>query len=161
MTVEPAETIIIRRARDGEDVELSALVMRSVQQTWRYSDEFMAWNLEDITIEPAQISEMITNVIEVGGRVAGVYVLRGEAPVMELSRMMIEPEMTRRGLGRLLWDHAVETARQQGVRVLTIDSDPNAEGFYQRMGAVTIGAHDWSPPMMLDWHVKIMQYQIH
>ncbi|HEX7103628.1 MAG TPA: GNAT family N-acetyltransferase [Nitrolancea sp.] len=160
MTDEPAETIIIRRARDGEDVDLTALVMRSVQRTWGYPNAFMNWNPEDIAIEPAHISEMITNVAEVGGRLAGVYVLRGEAPEMELSRMMIEPEMTRRGLGRILWNHAVETARQHRVRELTIDSDPNAEGFYQRMGAVTIGAHDWSPPMMPGWHVKIMKYQI-
>jgi GNAT superfamily N-acetyltransferase len=160
MTVEPAETIIIRHACDGEHVELTELVMRSVQRTWGYPDEFMDWNPEDIMIEPEHITEMITNVLEVDGRLAGVYVLRGEAPEMELSRMMIAPEMTRLGLGRLLWNHMVDTAREHGVRELTIDSDPNAEGFYQRMGAVTIGAHDWSPPMMPGWHVKIMKYQI-
>jgi len=79
---------------------------------------------------------------------------------MELSRMMVDSGLTRLGLGRLLWNHAVETARQLGLRELTIDSDSNAEGFYQRMGAVTIGEHDWSPPMMPGWHVKIMKYQI-
>jgi N-acetylglutamate synthase-like GNAT family acetyltransferase len=160
MTGEPGETITIRRARAGEEVDLTALVMRSVQQTWDYPDEFMNWNPEDITIEPEHISAMITNVLEVDGRVVGVYVLRGEAPSMELSRMMIEPEKTRLGFGRLLWEHAVETARQLGVRELTIDSDPNAEMFYQRMGAVSIGVHDWSPPMIPGWHVKIMKYQI-
>ena len=159
MSVEPVETILIRPARDGEHDTLTALVTRSVQGTWGYPDEFMAWNPEDIIIEPEHISEMITNVIEVDGRVAGVYVLRG-SPEMELSRMMVDSGLTRLGLGRLLWNHAVETARQLGLRELTIDSDSNAEGFYQRMGAVTIGEHDWSPPMMPGWHVKIMKYQI-
>jgi N-acetylglutamate synthase-like GNAT family acetyltransferase len=160
MTIDPSGAVIIRRAHEGEDVALTALVLRSVQQTWGYSDEFMAWEPDDIVITPAHLRDMITYVLEVDGQLAGVYVLRGEAPTMELSRMMIEPEMTRQGLGRIFWDHAVETARRLGVRELTIDSDPNAEGFYQRMGAVTIGQHEWSPPMLPGWHVKIMTYQI-
>jgi GNAT superfamily N-acetyltransferase len=160
MTIEPSGTIIIRRARDGEDVALTELVLRSVQRTWGYSDEFMAWEPDAIVITPTHISDMITNVLEIDGLVAGLYVLRGDAPSMELSRMMIDPEMTRLGLGRLLWEHAVETARRLGVRELTLDADPNAEPFYQRMGAVSIGQQDWSPPMMPDWHVKIMKYQI-
>jgi GNAT superfamily N-acetyltransferase len=160
MTADPSETVLIRRARGGEDVTLTALVMRSVQQQWNYSAEFMAWNPEEIAIAPHHLIEMITNVLEVGGRVVGLYVLRGEAPEMELSRMMIEPDMIGQGYGRVLWDHAVEIARGLGVREITIDGDPNAEGFYQRMGAETVGEHEWSPPMMPDWHVKIMKYTI-
>jgi GNAT superfamily N-acetyltransferase len=160
MEPDPVETINIRPARDGEHVALTALVIRSVEGTWDYPDEFMAWNLEDIIIEPEHIRDMITNVVEVDGRVAGVYVLRGGAPEMELSRMMVDAGSTGRGLGRLLWEHAVETAKQFGVGELKIDSDPNAEGFYLRMGAVTIGEFDWSPPMMPGWHVKTMKYRI-
>ncbi len=160
MTRHPSDTILIRRARDGEHVALTALVMRSVQQQWGYSAEFMEWNPEDIAIAPQHVTEMITNVLEVGGRVVGLYVLRGTAPEMELSRMMIEPDMVGQGFGRVLWNHAVETARDHGVREITIDSDPNAEGFYQRMGAQTIGEHEWTPPMMPDWHVKLMKYTV-
>jgi GNAT superfamily N-acetyltransferase len=152
--------LIIRRAREGEDVVLTDLVMRSVQQRWRYPAEFMEWHPEYIAIGPHHVDSMITNVLEVGGQVVGVYVLRGEPPQMELSRMMIDPAMIGHGYGRLMWDHASETARSLGVHLLTIDSDPNAEGFYQRMGAITVGEQDESPPMMPGWHVKIMQYSI-
>ena len=160
MTADPSNTVFIRRAREGEDVALTALVMRSVQQQWSYSAEFMEWNPEDIAIAPHHLAEMITNVLEVGGRVVGLYVLRGEAPEMELSRMMIEPDMIGQGYGRVLWNHAVETAHGLGVREITIDSDPNAEGFYLRMGAKTVGQHEWAPPMLPNWHVKILKYMI-
>jgi GNAT superfamily N-acetyltransferase len=151
---------VIRPARTGEHIALTELVMRSVQQRWGYTPEFMAWEPEHIEIAPEHLTDAITNVLEVGGRVAGVYVLRGEAPEMELSRMMVEPDVIGTGYGRRLWEHAVEAARSLGVRTLTIDSDPNAEPFYRRMGAETVSEHDWEPPMMPGWRVKKMRFTI-
>jgi predicted N-acetyltransferase YhbS len=44
-----------------------------------------------------------------------------------------------RGIGRALFLHAVNKARELGARTLYIESDPNAEGFYLRMGANRVG----------------------
>ena len=74
--------------------------------------------------------------------------------------MMIEPSAIGTGCGRLLWDHAVSTAQALGISVITLDADPNAEPFYRRMGAETVGEHDWEPPMMPGWRVKKMRYTI-
>jgi GNAT superfamily N-acetyltransferase len=150
----------IRAARPGEDVLLSELAFRSSQEHWNYPPEFMEWEPESIAITPDFLTERITNLLEIEGRVVGFYVLSGEAPEMELSRMMIEPDMIGKGYGRLLWDHAVETARSHGVRKMTLDADPNAEAFYQRMGAVTTGELDLIPPMLPDWRLKAMEYEI-
>jgi GNAT superfamily N-acetyltransferase len=149
-----------RPSRPGEDVALTDLVMRSVQQRWDYSPEFMAWEPEHLVIQPEHIAQAITNVLEIDGRVAGLYMLRGEPPEVELSRMMIEPDAIGTGYGRRMWEHAVATARTLGARVITIDSDPNAESFYRHMGAETVGEHDWTPPMMPGWRVKTMRFVI-
>lgn len=58
---------------------------------------------------------------------------------MELEHFWVEPSSIGRGLGRTLFDHAVATARTAGGRSLFIDSDPNAEPFYERMGAERVG----------------------
>lgn len=160
--METSETgpMLIRPARTGEDVALTDLAMRSVQERWRYPADFMEWEPESITVGPEHLTEMIANVLEERGRLIGFYVLRGEAPEMELSRMMVEPDAIGTGCGKRLWDHAVHTAESLGVRTLTIDSDPNAEGFYQRMGAQTVGEHDWTPPMMPGWRVKKMCFSV-
>lgn len=152
-------TMVIRPARTGEDVALTELAVRSVQH-WGYTPEFMEWEPEVIAVHPEHLTEGLTNVLEDGGRVIGFYVLRGRAPEMELSRMMVEPDKIGTGCGKRLWKHAVQTARSLGVQTLTIDADPNAEPFYQRMGAETVGEHGWTPPMMPDWHVKKMRYLI-
>lgn len=40
-----------------------------------------------------------------------------------------------RGLGRALFAHACNLARRAQIRSLTIQSDPNAAGFYAALGA--------------------------
>ncbi len=86
--------------------------------------------------------------------------LRGDPPEMELSRLMVEPDRVGVGIGRALWEHAVATARSLGAILITLDADPNAEPFYRRMGAVTVGVADWEPPMMPGWRVRLMRYEI-
>lgn len=139
---------------------LTELSFRSCQQVWNYSDEFMAWEPDAISVTAEHIESHMTTVLEQGGNILGFYVLRGEPPEIEMSRLMIAPEAVGTGCGRLLWNHAVETVRSLGASVMTLDADPNAEPFYQRMGAVTIGEHDWEPPMMPSWRVKKMRFEI-
>jgi len=45
----------------------------------------------------------------------------------------------RSGVGRALLEHALQTACALGYRFMDFESDPNAEGFYRKMGAVRIG----------------------
>ncbi|HXC76915.1 MAG TPA: GNAT family N-acetyltransferase, partial [Candidatus Acidoferrum sp.] len=42
--------------------------------------------------------------------------------------------------GRLMWEEAVQQARDRGATRLTLESDPNAAGFYERMGARRTGS---------------------
>ena len=43
------------------------------------------------------------------------------------------------GVGRALFAHARSRAEQLKMQVLELSADPNAEGFYERMGAKRIG----------------------
>lgn len=150
----------IRPARPGEHVALTELAMRSVREIWGYPDEFMAWEPEAITVEAAHIANDTVSVLEEGGHPVGFTMLRGVPPEIELSRLMVEPDRAGSGVGRALWEHAVETARRLGADVLTLDADPNAEPFYLHMGAVTVGVADWEPPMMPGWRVRMMRYEL-
>ena len=46
----------------------------------------------------------------------------------------------RRGVGRSLFLHAIERAKSAGCVEITIESDPNAEGFYLKLGAIRTGS---------------------
>ena len=49
------------------------------------------------------------------------------------------PNAMNQGVGRALFAHAVERGKALGYRAMEIESDPNAEGFYQKLGARGIG----------------------
>jgi GNAT superfamily N-acetyltransferase len=60
--------------------------------------------------------------------------------------MWVDPPYLRRGIGARLLAHAMETVRGLGGTELRVASDPNAEGFYRRMGARRVGEAPSTPP---------------
>jgi predicted N-acetyltransferase YhbS len=69
----------------------------------------------------------------------GLYVIDVPDGVPTLCDLWVEPSAIGSGLGRTLWAHLLGQARGLGHRALLIESDPNAEGFYLRMGARRVG----------------------
>jgi GNAT superfamily N-acetyltransferase len=65
----------------------------------------------------------------------GFYALVGEG----LEHLWVTPEHMGTGVGRALFEHAVRRAASMGAETLKIEADPNAEGFYLRMGARRVG----------------------
>ncbi|HTJ32387.1 MAG TPA: GNAT family N-acetyltransferase [Dactylosporangium sp.] len=128
----------LRPARPDEAAPLSALALRSKAQ-WGYDARFLEACRADLTLHPDDIATRRTVVAEDSGQVIGFYTLDGTPPVGELGNLWIEPAHLRRGIGRRLWTHAIDTARTLGFASLLIDADPHAEGFYAAMGAERIG----------------------
>ena len=54
--------------------------------------------------------------------------------------MFVAPAATGHGIGAALFADALHVASSAGLETLRIDSDPNAAGFYERMGAATVGS---------------------
>jgi GNAT superfamily N-acetyltransferase len=65
----------------------------------------------------------------------GFYALVERGREVELEHLWVSPEHIGAGIGRALFDHAVCRAAALGPTTLSIEADPNAEGFYRRMGA--------------------------
>ena len=53
--------------------------------------------------------------------------------------MFIDPQYMNMGLGKVLWQKILDETKKQKILSFTIDSDPNAEVFYLKMGGVKIG----------------------
>ena len=132
---------VIRPADPGEAEALSALALRS-KGYWGYDDDFLAACAAELTVSPAQIGTELVAVCVDDGALVGFYVVAGEPPRAELAALFVEPEAIGRGYGRLLWHHAIATARAAGFESVGLDADPGAAPFYAAMGAERIG---WSP----------------
>lgn len=128
----------IRAVRPGEAELLSRLALRSKAQ-WGYPPDFIEDCREELTLAPEFIEARPVYVAESGGRVEGFYSLLPAGTDVELLHLFVEPDVIGAGRGRLLWRHAVNTARLLGHGRIIIRSDPGAEQFYLRMGARRVG----------------------
>lgn len=134
--------VTIRRARPDEVVALNALIMRS-KLHWGYAVDVgeayrLALSLGADTIERNHVV-----CAEVDGRLAGVaqVIARADGDA-ELEHLFVEPAFIGQGVGRRLWQRAVELARSLEATALVFDSDPHARAFYERQGAVVVGEHE-------------------
>ena len=97
-----------------------------------------AW-AADLTIRPEDTAAMRVRVAEDANGVLGFYGLMGSGPRVHLEHLWIDPEHMGKGIGRSLIGDALVEAARLGAYVIAIESDPNAEPFYQRMGAIRVG----------------------
>lgn len=58
----------------------------------------------------------------------------------EISHLWVDPDHQGGGVGGLLVEHALRTARTGGARAVRVEADPGAVTFYTRVGFVTVGA---------------------
>jgi len=128
----------LRLARPAEAASLSELAFRS-KASWGYEGAFMEACRAELTVDPAAITRGDVVVLEADHGIAGFYGLAHWNSGLELSHFFVDPDAMGRGAGRTLWADAVRRARIRGVQHLLIQSDPNAEGFYLKLGAERIG----------------------
>jgi ribosomal-protein-alanine N-acetyltransferase len=130
--------IDIRHAAPREAAELTGIA-REAKAMWGYARQALAAWEEQLTIAESEVALRPVFVALMDGRIAGFYSLAPGSEDWELDNLWVRPSHVRRGIGAAMLSHALERAREGGARGVCIDSDPNAEPFYLRAGAVRVG----------------------
>jgi GNAT superfamily N-acetyltransferase len=129
---------VIREARPGEAADLTGLARRA-KAHWDYEPDLLARFVADIEISEEAVAAREVRVFEdAGGTVVGVVRLVPGRPAI-LEDLWVDPSAIGTGVGRRLWEDAVERTRADGHGAIELDADPNAVGFYEHMGAIRIG----------------------
>ncbi len=147
----------IRKASPEEAATLTQIA-HDAKRYWGYPESWVERWQDDLTLTAEFISGNEVYVAETdpglpaeseapmtglpsatGGRIAGFYAIAMTGEKAELEHMWVRPERIGSGCGKALMMHALETAAFLNAAALEISADPNAEGFYKRMGATRIG----------------------
>lgn len=128
----------IRRARAADAPTLTRLA-DAAKRYWRYPDALMLQWKDALTVSEDFIDTYPVYCAVDGDEVIGFYAFSGAGDTRELEHFWVAPDRMGAGVGTRLFAHALLTLRETGGRALRIASDPNAEGFYRRMGARRIG----------------------
>jgi ribosomal protein S18 acetylase RimI-like enzyme len=133
-------TMEIIAARPEDAARLTEIAF-AAKRHWGYPDRWMEIWRDDLTIAPEFIVNHETYAAVFSSQIIGFYALNQTDDHLALLHLWVSPGWMGRGFGRTLFSHSLERTKALGFRSLRIESDPNAEGFYRRMGARRIGVN--------------------
>jgi N-acetylglutamate synthase-like GNAT family acetyltransferase len=130
--------MIIRKAHSSEAVKLTQIA-HEAKKHWGYPEHWIKHWEKDLTISPEVIEHSDVFVAETDGELVGFYALVPKGNKAELDHMWVLPAQIGGGVGKQLFLHAMERAAAKQLESVEICADPNARGFYEKMGAYHIG----------------------
>ena len=124
----------IRRAT-AEDAATLTMIAHDAKRHWGYPEHWITHWQDDLTISPDFVAANQVFVAESEGELLGFYALIIRDDKAELDHMWVAPAHIGAGVGKDLFIHAMQNAARRDISEVEISSDPNAEGFYRKMGA--------------------------
>ncbi len=129
----------IEKAKNIDNIELSKLTVRS-KAHWNYSSEKIEKWKDDLTISAEYIDKNEVYKLKEDDRLIGYYSFQSpDSKKVKLDNIFIDPEFIGRGYGKILMNHFFKQVKNKGFENIYLDSDPNAEKFYQNLGFKVIG----------------------
>src|SRR5258706_5877801 len=111
----------------------------AAKRHWNYPEKWIQLWIPVLTISVEYISENEAWMMEVENKPVAYYSLKQDLVDLWLDNLWVLPEHMGQGIGRSLFEHALKRSRSRGFSTLKIEADPNAESFYEKMGARKIG----------------------
>jgi GNAT superfamily N-acetyltransferase len=130
--------IRVRPALPEEHAVLSDLA-RAAKAHWGYPEEWLELWRDDLTFTPERIARGGVVCAERAGGLLGCAAFDTSGSPAELDALWVHPAAIGTGIGRRLLAEVTSLARAGGATRLRIESDPNTEAFYLRMGARRVG----------------------
>ena len=113
----------------------------TAKRHWNYPEKWIQIWLPSLTISPQYIQENETWMAIVNEKPVAYYSLKQDGESLWLDNLWVLPEFMGQGIGKKLFQHALERSHARGVSILKIESDPNAQAFYEKLGACKIDEH--------------------
>ncbi len=84
--------------------------------------------------------------------VIAFYTLQDRDGIGWLENIWVLPEYMGQGIGKELFTDALSRARGLGCKIVKLEADPNAVGFYEKMGMRKVGAYEYE----LDGQLRVL-----
>ncbi|TDW44345.1 putative N-acetyltransferase YhbS [Flavobacterium sp. 270] len=134
----------IQKAKPEDHIRLTEITKKS-KAFWGYSEEqILAWDIQ-LTITSAYIqNNPVFNLVE-DNKIMGYYsYIIEENNQVKLDNLFLLPEYIGKGLGIYLMNDFLQRMRNEKCKKIILDSEPNTEQFYQKLGFKKVGEFETS-----------------
>jgi ribosomal protein S18 acetylase RimI-like enzyme len=139
LSIKQTPKMNITKAKKTDAAKLTDLTIRS-KSYWDYSaEQIEEWN-EVLTItveyiENNEVYQLIDN-----SQLIGYYsFLKLNESVVKLDNIFIDSPFIGKGYGKKLMEDLYDRIQQKGFEKIVLDSDPQAEAFYKKIGFKVVG----------------------
>jgi GNAT superfamily N-acetyltransferase len=143
--------VSIRSVNPQEADQLTHITL-TAKRHWGYPERWMELWKPELTFDAGYFETHESWAAEVDGRPVAFYTLLDKDGVAWLDNLFVLPEFMNRGIGRMLFQHSLNLARLRGYTIFRLEADPNAAGFYEKMGMQRISERTYE----LDGHPRIL-----
>jgi len=142
------DTYEIKLAEQQDHRELTRIAFAS-KRYWGYPEEWIEGWIDDLTISPSYIGDnYIFKIIEsLSERICGFCAIEHHRNEMELevAHLWIDPSHIGKNLGRNVFEFAIGNLASLPFHKIVVIADPNAQGFYEKLGFVRTGEVESTP----------------
>jgi GNAT superfamily N-acetyltransferase len=131
---------MIISARPEHAADLTRIAI-SAKRHWNYPETWIQLWTPSLTITAEYIQTHETWVALLDAQPAAYYSFAENEGKRWLDNLWVLPDHIGKGLGRSLFQHALERCKIQNIQSLLIEADPHAQNFYEKMGARKVHEH--------------------
>jgi GNAT superfamily N-acetyltransferase len=137
-------TLVIRPGNAAEGARLKEIAIDS-KGFWGYEPGLVREWADRGDFSAETLQKLALFVAEVDGRSIAWASVELREDVAWLADLWVEPVWIGKGIGARLFREAAAYARAAGATTMEWEAEPNAVGFYEKMGAkdVRVGTSEW------------------
>lgn len=136
----------VEKAKITDAEKLTSLTLKS-KAYWNYAEEQIEKWRPELTITAAYIDKNEMYKLIIDDQLIAYYAyFRLDKGKVKLDNMFITPEFIGMGYGKLLMMDFMNRVKRSGYTKIMLDADPNAKGFYEKLGFSAVGRIKSSMP---------------
>ncbi|KQX00607.1 GNAT family N-acetyltransferase [Flavobacterium sp. Root420] len=140
------------------DHQILTQITKKSKAFWGYSEEQIEIWSEFLTVTSGYVDANMVYKLSVEDQIVGYYsFFNQDEKTVKLDNLFVLPEYIGKGLGRLLMKHFLLNIDKTNANKITLNSEPNAESFYSKLGFVKVGEIETS---IKDRYMPIMELTI-
>jgi len=128
---------IVRASPEQAD-ELTRIAL-TAKAHWGYPERWLEIWRPQLTFSPEYFVENESWVAVADATPIGFCTLQEKDGTAWIENLWVLPQYIGKGVGKSLFLHCLGLSRQRGYKTLQLEADPNAVGFYKKMGMHRIG----------------------